>query len=388
MVRIKEEYVMSAAENAEYERQDALPRKTYGKVDYYKPPTKYPARIYVFMQAELWCDRNRRPMGLYQALPFLSREINREELEYHHFNWGLCYHQYERWDKLLSAEAKEAEQLDREMPGSGTEFLRRLAEFRGKYLLSDGFAVRKAAETSDNSPPPPIVSLDEQPEKIIEMLINSGHLLPSTEIGRLLGLEQAGGKRREVIIALRFLYRQSAGEINPGKRLDLVTIRRKAAAADLTSRRNFVRRIYHQNPLFALLEIQNRYPGYSESLLRQDLRRKGNSKKGKIKRGKPITDLRRCQLIKLAAILRNGNLPDNEYDQTCHRIALTEQAHRGRLPIRIAVNVAGQKRSYDFPWRSRENVVKSFVAMANTAGITHEQLAARFREILSSNYSF
>ncbi len=78
MVKLKDGYVMNPREQAEYERVDALPRKVSGKVEYYfKPQTKYPPRIYVFMDAEIWCDRNRRPMGLYNAVPFLSRPMNR-----------------------------------------------------------------------------------------------------------------------------------------------------------------------------------------------------------------------------------------------------------------------------------------------------------------------
>ena len=56
---------MTAREKAEFDRVNALPRKTSGIVAYYfKPQTKYPPRIYVFMHAEIWCDRNRRPIGL------------------------------------------------------------------------------------------------------------------------------------------------------------------------------------------------------------------------------------------------------------------------------------------------------------------------------------
>ena len=57
MVKIKDGFRMSAREMAEYERMDALPRKQSGRVDYYyKPQTKYPPRIYVYMHAEIWCD--------------------------------------------------------------------------------------------------------------------------------------------------------------------------------------------------------------------------------------------------------------------------------------------------------------------------------------------
>ncbi|MFC0513102.1 hypothetical protein ACFFGT_02785 [Mucilaginibacter angelicae] len=136
MVKIKDGYVMSSCEKTEFDRMNTLPRKTSGRVDYYfKPQTKYPPRIYVFMHAEIWCDRNRRPMGLYYAVPFLSRPMNRVEIEYHHFNIRLCYYQYGDWDKLIYAEEQEADELDKENPGSGTAFLEKLKSFTGTYSL-------------------------------------------------------------------------------------------------------------------------------------------------------------------------------------------------------------------------------------------------------------
>jgi hypothetical protein len=87
MVKIKDGYVQSASERAEYEQQNALPRKASGRVDYYfTPQTKFPPRVYVFIHAEIWQDRNRRPMGLLHATPFLSRPMNSGEIEYHHFD--------------------------------------------------------------------------------------------------------------------------------------------------------------------------------------------------------------------------------------------------------------------------------------------------------------
>src|ERR1700733_13892762 len=134
MVKIKEGYVMNSREKAEFDRVNALPRKHAGRVDYYyKPQTKYPPRIYVYMHAELWRDRNRRPMGLFYAHPFLSRPMNREEIEYHHFDIRLCYHQYEDWGKLIYAEEQEAEELDKENPGTGSAFLERLKSCRNDY---------------------------------------------------------------------------------------------------------------------------------------------------------------------------------------------------------------------------------------------------------------
>lgn len=136
MVKIKEGYIMNPREKAEFDRLNALPRKISGRVDYYfKPKTKYPARIYVFIHAELWRSRNRRPMGLAFASPFLSRPMNKKEIEHHHFDIRLCYHQYEDWHRLIFAEEQEAAELDKEISGEGTKFLRELHKFRTEYAI-------------------------------------------------------------------------------------------------------------------------------------------------------------------------------------------------------------------------------------------------------------
>lgn len=162
MVKIKEGYVMSFTERREYDRLNALPRKTDGRVDYYfKPVTKYPARIYVFMHAEIWCDRNRRPMGLYYSFPFLSRPMNQQEIEYHHFNSRLCYHQYESWKHLLAAESREAQQLDLERPGTGQQFLASLEGFQSTYSLKEDTRVsviNQLVKAQDSHPP--VASMD------------------------------------------------------------------------------------------------------------------------------------------------------------------------------------------------------------------------------------
>lgn len=127
---------MTSREKAEFDRVNALPRKSWGTVAYYfKPQTKYPPRIYVFIHAELWTDRNRRPMGLFYRFPFLFRSMNRKELEFHHFDWRLCYYQYDNWDDLLYAEEREAAELDMENPGYGSNFLSELKKARQQYQL-------------------------------------------------------------------------------------------------------------------------------------------------------------------------------------------------------------------------------------------------------------
>lgn len=103
---------------------------------YFKKQTKYPPRIYVFMHGEKWLDRNRRTMGLAFELPFLKRKMNSEEIEYEAQFCRLHGYQYESWEPILEAELKEAEILDKERPGEGTDFINELLSFQNKYQLA------------------------------------------------------------------------------------------------------------------------------------------------------------------------------------------------------------------------------------------------------------
>jgi hypothetical protein len=378
MVKIKEGYVMTASENAEYDRMNALPRKTFGRVDYYfKAQTKYPPRIYVFMDAELWRDRNRRPMGLHTAFPFLSRPMNQEEIEYHHFNWRLCYHQYEDWDKLLFAEQQEADELDKENPGTGAAFLDKLLSFRQQYSL--GFACFPLPAPK----PEPCESAESKYFRELSLFAKS---MTAKEIVGLMEAEQKGANRPVILLLLRqYLKNKSLSE---DKKVwpDKSYIQHKVEQSQMRTRRNFVRRTYHKNPLFGMQEIQLRYPDYNEAMLLNDLTVK--SRKEKRKKHKPITDLRRCQLEKLSARLRSGALDEQEYHQTCCKMVMLQNAHDHRLPIPLLVTLNKQTLVYSFGWRIRENVVKSFVGLANTKGMTHEELGKKYQEMVSSNYSY
>lgn len=369
---------MNARQKGEFERVDALPRKKAGLVAYYyKPQTKYPPRIYVFMDAELWRDRNRRPMGLHTAFPFLTRPMNKEEIEYHHFNERLCYHQYENWGKLLYAEEKEAEQLDLENPGSGTAFLEKLKTFQGRYTLGN--------PTVQTQPNQEITIVNEETQ-LIQRLIQNGHHYPVAEIGRMLDREQQGQKRLSVLILLRELYKSLAtGDTQP-LALTAEQLNRKASISELRSRRNFVRRVFKQNRLFALQEIRLKYPGYTETMLYADIKSKGKTKHHK--KLKPVLDYRRCQLSKLAKRLQDANLNDAEYQKTCCQMVILQQAHDLRLPIPKPVTYAKQTEVYSFNWKTRESVIKSFVQRANSAGMNHEQLAKIHEQMTNSNYSF
>jgi len=378
MVKIKEGYVMTASEKAEYDRANALPRKLSGRVDYYfKPQTKYPPRIYVFMDAELWRSRNRRPMGLHTAFPFLSRPMNQEEIEYHHFNWRLCYHQYEDWDKLLYAEQQEADELDKENPGTGAAFLNQLMSFRQRYALgSVGVSV---AKTKPELP-------ESAESKYFGELALLAKSLTAKEIVGLMETEQKGLNRPVILLLLRqYLKNKSLSE---DKKIwpDVAYIRRKVEQSQMRTRRNFVRRTYHKNPLFAMQEIGLRYPDYNEVMLLNDLAVK--SRKEKRKKHKPVTDLRRCQLEKLSVRLRSGALDEKEYHQTCCKMVMLQNAHDHRLPIPLTVTLNKETLIYSFGWRIRENVVKSFVGLANTKGMTHEELGKKYQEMVSSNYSY
>lgn len=103
---------------------------------YFKKQTKYPPRIFVFMNANLWRDRNRRTMGLAFELPFLKRKMNSEGIEYEKQFSRLHAYQYERWEPMLEAEIKEAQILDKEFPGEGTGFFNQLLSFQNKYPLA------------------------------------------------------------------------------------------------------------------------------------------------------------------------------------------------------------------------------------------------------------
>lgn len=369
---------MNPGEKAEYERVNALPRKTGGRVDYYfKPQTKYPPRIYVFMDAELWRDRNRRPMGLHTAFPFLSRPMNKEEIEYHHFNWRLCYHQYGDWDKLLYAERQEADELDKEDPGIGTDFLDRLKSFREKFPL--------APKVGALPPVPP--ELPESGEmRYFRELMGMSDTLTAAEISGLLDAEQAGENRPLILTLLREYYKNIVLPESERVKPEEDKVIRKTAMAQQRRRKNFVRRVYQRNKLFALEEIRQTYPDYTETSLLADL--KMRPPKPKRKKHKPITDLRRCQLEKLAKRLKNGDLDEKEYHQTCCKMVMLWQAHEQRLPIPLTVKISGEVLVYSFDWQTRENVVKSFAELANTKGITHDQLKERYQEMVRSPYSY
>ncbi|WP_345953007.1 hypothetical protein [Mucilaginibacter sp. PAMB04168] len=378
MVKIKEGYVMTAREQAEFDRVNAQPRKTGGRVAYYfKPQTKYPPRIYVFMHAEVWCDRNRRPMGLFHTLPFLSRPMNRGEIEYHHFDTRLCYYQYEDWDKLLYAEEKEAAELDHESPGRGAAFLDELSGYREKYPLGVNTEAVAAAK--------PVAGGDGVSAYLGE-LVARGDSLTAHEISEMLDQEKEGEKRPAVLVLLRELFKNTV--LPPGEKAVITeaVIDRKVFLSQERSRKNFVRRVFARNKLFALAEIRERYPDYSEDMLLADLK----VKKGKVKRKKhkPVLDLRRCQLLKLAHRLQSGELTDAEYHATCCRMVMLQRAHELRMPIPIKVTLIKETLVYSFDWRTREGIVKSFVKLANTEGMTHEVLRRRYLEMVSLSYSY
>jgi hypothetical protein len=378
MVKINEGYVMNAREKAEFDRVNGLPRKTSGRVDfYYKPQTKYPPRIYLFMHAETWCDRNRRPMGLFYAMPFLSRPMNREEIEYHHFDIRLCYHQYEDWDKLIYAEEQEAGELDKEKPGVGTAFINQLRSFRKRCPIGSP-AVKLKPITEERA--------DSAVNKLMKDLIKNGGDYTAKDISMMMMQEQDGQNRLVIKILLRELYKMSAGLKKKSAILTPEVIEKKAQRSQERTRKNFVRRVFKQNKLFAMEEIKVRYPDYQEWQLLIDLHRKpGIPKKQK---HKPILDLRRCQLEKLSEKLKTVKDDEKEYHAVCQRMAILAEAHKNRLPIPLIVKLQQEVLIYYFHWKIRETVIKSFVMLANTKGMTHEELGKTHKEMMASNYSY
>lgn len=379
MVKIKEGYVMNPREQEQFDRVNALPRKASGTVAYYyKPQTKYPPRIYVFMHAEIWQDRNRRPMGLHTAFPFLTRPMNSGEIEYHHFDIRLCYHQYEDWGRLLYAEEKEAEQLDLEKPGKGTAFLERLRGYQPNYPIGERQVYQQ---------PEPVVAVENPNTAYLIELMRKAPDLDVKTVGKLMEEEQQGQNRKVILILLREMFKAAAGAANQLDTFTTEIIQRKADRSEERSRKNFVRRVYRDNPLFALAEIRERYAGYEQDQLLVDLKKRKPEKLKRVK-SKPILDLRRVQLQKLALKLELSKDDEIAYQAICERMAILAEAHRNRCPIPIAVKLQGESRIYYFNWKTRETVVKGFVAKANSKGMTHEVLQKAYNEIISSNYSF
>ena len=133
-------------------------------------------------------------------------------------------------------------------------------------------------------------------------------------------------------------------------------------------------------------EIRVKYPDYTVNMLAADLYQK--RKTVKRSKHKPVTDLRQCQLQKLAHRLKYTPLDDKAYHDTCNRIAILQQAHNLRLPVPLIVNLQHETLVYSFPWKIREGVVKNFVALANKPGMTHQALQERHNEMVRSNYSY
>jgi len=75
-------------------------------------------------------------MGLAFETPFLKRPMNSEEIEYESHSWRLHAYQFESWERLLKSEEQEIEIMNKEVPGSGTEFLEKLKSFQDRYRLS------------------------------------------------------------------------------------------------------------------------------------------------------------------------------------------------------------------------------------------------------------
>ena len=231
-----------------------------------------------------------------------------------------------------------------------------------------------------------MVMLQNDEAKLLADLIANGNDLSAKDLSLAIETELRGNKRKCILIALNQLYRNITVGEPQRKTLSFDLIRRKLDLSETRSRKNFVRRVFKKNKLFALAEIRLRYPRYTEQMLREDLKIK--RAKPKNKKQKPIVDLRRCQLGKLAVKLSVCEMDENEYHTVCNRIALLQNAHNHRLPIPLTVKLQGETLVYDFNWKTRERIIKNFVEMANVKGMTHEQLRKRYQEIISSPNSF
>lgn len=379
MVKLKEGIVLTPSEREWYELMDAKPRKQCGTVGYYyKRQTKYAPRIYMFIHHENWPDRNRRPMGLHQARPFYTRPMSQEEIEYHHFDSRLCYRQYEDWPNLLADEADSASELEEEQGGLGARVLDDLASFRRIHPLSDD-DYRGGLEL-----PPNEIDLGQHGEKVVQLLIKWQRFFQGAQLSKAISGEFQGAKRKPVMMALNYLFNQLDRKTK--KPLTAEWIATRLRQSDDRSRRNFVRRAFKTNPLFALVEIRSKYPDYQECQLIGDL--KIGKKKQRRKKRKPILDLRRKQMEKLAFGLRFADPKSKEYHRACTQIALLQEAHNERRPILLRVTFEGQTRGYSFGWQTREEVVKSFASQSNSPGMTFEALNKIYDDVTSSRYGY
>jgi hypothetical protein len=228
--------------------------------------------------------------------------------------------------------------------------------------------------------------MDSEEQESMRELIANGHRYTAKEIADLMDREQAGEKRLPFMILLRELYKSLADSESPKPLITAEQIERKAFLSMERTRKNFVRRVYHKNKLFALEEIRVKYPDFTAEALQKDLFKKRNGNKKK--KHKPIVDLRRCQLVKLAQKLDVENLSEEDYQNTCNRIVMLQNAHNLRLPIPLTVTINKETLVYSFKWQTRESVVKSFVTLANTSGMTHVELGLKFKEMSGSPYSY
>lgn len=139
-----------------------------------------------------------------------------------------------------------------------------------------------------------------------------------------------------------------------------------------TKRKNFVRRTFKKWGLFSMQEILKQYPEYLETMLPVDLVIK--RKKVKAKKTKPRNDFRARQLAKYDIAYHTTDSSSKEFNKICERIASFTYADLKKAPILLTVTLSGEKYQYSFHWNTDEREIKEFYALANKAGVTHEQL--------------
>ncbi|WP_345956049.1 hypothetical protein [Mucilaginibacter sp. PAMB04168] len=139
-----------------------------------------------------------------------------------------------------------------------------------------------------------------------------------------------------------------------------------------TKRKNFVRKTFKKWGLFGMQEILKQYPEYREAMLPGDLVIK--RKKVKDKKTKPRNDFRARQLAKYDIAYHTTDSSSKEFNKICERIASLTSADLKRAPILLTVTLSGEKYQYSFHWNTDEREIEKFHALANKAGVTHEQL--------------
>jgi hypothetical protein len=130
----------------------------------------------------------------------------------------------------------------------------------------------------------PVKETDSGEGVFIKELIAKGAELTKKELFEMLCAEQEGQKRFAVLILLRKLYKNTVATADDKVLVTGELLSHKVVLSQERTGKNFVRRVYQRNKLFAIEEIRSKYPEYTESDLYADLIKKRSKIKRKCNR--------------------------------------------------------------------------------------------------------